>query len=634
MKPPSRILHRQKAQLEDARRLGFAYKLAPESGQFGLDVAFSDDVRIDEQRMSAVIPFADGNRRDGVGDLLEVTGIHTERHRKNPLVLFDHGKEIKLPIALTEEPDSKAYTVTIDPQTRTASAVAYFYQGKGLAVPGRDAERQHALLCEQLFDLIARKFLRAGSIGYQVIRSYPLEAEPQRGIPRGLHLLETLLLEVSAVVLPANSDTVSKMLALPEVCGKPLSPYLVKSLAPYAPVPRVQLGYEPGRSKSTDSKSLREKYRMGKELKGKIKEMEQPKEKLEEEPKPETPDETPQEDGKDEMWGAQVLRAVHRDHLALLQDYDEMLKPLENTKVRKLLEKKLMSIDKELTELEETFVNEYPEYEALEGRKDADEDAVETDSEEEELPTPDEAVEGMEKKQLLQQRTKELRGKYATKKKDEDEWKDCGRYERCKKEMCAACGKENCQCSAKDMIEEEVPPAAAPVEHDMKDHERSCIKNAHGFLGSIMSSKEWTDAQRMDSYHHGKTLLGIHGGNDPQAEAETGMKADPGTEEWSQEEMQEPEHQEGSWRKSCKGAGDFFMELSNVQTLEDMHREKAAHWHKQLESMTRDEMQAGSQGPEQTTEAMDAAKSLREEFSKQDTWLETLNSKLAKLGAL
>ena len=43
------------------------------------------------------------------------------------------------------------------------------------------------------------------------------------------------MLEGSLVVLPANMDTVGKLLRDGVCCGKSLSPYLVKSLEPYAP---------------------------------------------------------------------------------------------------------------------------------------------------------------------------------------------------------------------------------------------------------------------------------------------------------------------------------------------------------------------------------------------------------------
>lgn len=207
-------------------------KLLPAENLYGVDVVFPDTLTIDEARMCVAVPFADGNRRDGVGDLLEVTGIRTERHRQNPISLFDHGKHYQLPVALCEDPETGAYTVTIDPVAKTATATMFFYQGKGGQLT-REHKDAHCLFCEQLFHLVAQKFIRAGSIGYRIIKAYDLAPNYDTGQLKGQHLLETELLEASVVVLPANQDTVRKALALPSVCGKPLSPYLIKSLQPY-----------------------------------------------------------------------------------------------------------------------------------------------------------------------------------------------------------------------------------------------------------------------------------------------------------------------------------------------------------------------------------------------------------------
>lgn len=201
-------------------------------GSYGLDVSFTDALDIDEREMSVVFPFADGRRRDGVGDLLEVGGIRTERHRVNPIVLFDHGKSVSLPIAKAEDASGN-YTVVIDPANQVATCKAYFYQCKEC-----DSD-DHAVFCEQLFDLVAKKFLRGGSIGYQIVQARELPPDYERGTPKGLHLLSTLMLEASIVVTPANMDTVRKALSMPKVCGKSLSPYLVKSLTPYLPERKV-----------------------------------------------------------------------------------------------------------------------------------------------------------------------------------------------------------------------------------------------------------------------------------------------------------------------------------------------------------------------------------------------------------
>lgn len=224
---------------------GLCYKLAGPSNRYGLDVALPDTLDIDTGRMAVRIPFADGTRRDGVGDLLEVGGINLSRHVKNPICLFDHGKSIPLPIGLAEDPETNAYTVELDPVAKTATANVFFYRGKGLHGVGKDTEFQHALFCEQLYDLIANRYVRAGSIGYQVVKALPLQPDYDTGTPQGLHLLSVLMLECSAVVLPANGDTVRKVLGMDRVCGKALSPMLIKSLEPYAAEQtKVVSGYE------------------------------------------------------------------------------------------------------------------------------------------------------------------------------------------------------------------------------------------------------------------------------------------------------------------------------------------------------------------------------------------------------
>lgn len=243
-------------------------------GRQGSDVLLPDTLDIDEERMSVWVPFADGQRRDGVGDLLEIGGIRTERHRMNPIVLFDHGKIVQLPIGLSEDPETHEYTVELDPEQKKGRGLAFFYQGTGAfpAMRGGEAASaslyDHALFCEQLFDLLVRRYVRAGSIGYQVIRAQQLPPDYETGLPQGLHLMQTLLLEYSLVVMPANMDTVMgkhpgqkglplsgpsredmvrRILSMPRICGKAPGKYLVKSLAPYATPGAAQLGWEPGR---------------------------------------------------------------------------------------------------------------------------------------------------------------------------------------------------------------------------------------------------------------------------------------------------------------------------------------------------------------------------------------------------
>lgn len=231
----------------------YSYKLSG-MNQYGLDTTYSDEAEVNEREMSFLLPFASGKRRDGVGDLLEVGGIRTERHRLNPIILLDHGKHTALPIGLAEDRETKAYTVVIDPVKQEATAKVFVYQ------TGEGRTNDHALFCEQIFDLWAKRLIRGGSIGYQVVKALNLQPDYETGTPQGLHLLVTLMLEASAVVLPANQDTTAqdtavKILAMPRVCGKRLSPYLVKSLECYCPEQtKTVVGFD-------GIKSIRAKYK-------------------------------------------------------------------------------------------------------------------------------------------------------------------------------------------------------------------------------------------------------------------------------------------------------------------------------------------------------------------------------------
>jgi hypothetical protein len=223
---------------------GYGYKLG--NNQYGMDAVINEKPDFDTAKMSLWLTFADGNRRDGVGDLLEVGGIRTERHLKNPLCLFDHSKKIDLPIGMARDRDTWEYTVLLDPVNQIAKLNCFFYDGKGIKGVDRRDEYSHALFCEQLYDLAIKAFVIGGSIGYQVIHAKSLQADHEYGIPPGLHLISTLMLEASLVVMPANMDTVREVLTKDRVCGKRLSPVLVKSLSAYSPTEvKTVSGWEP-----------------------------------------------------------------------------------------------------------------------------------------------------------------------------------------------------------------------------------------------------------------------------------------------------------------------------------------------------------------------------------------------------
>lgn len=232
----------------------YAYKLADSQGKFssnsyGVDTNFDSEPVINTEEMSVMFPFASGLRRDGVGDLLEISGINTERHQKNPLILFDHSKQCALPIATARDPLTKEYCVYLDADNKVATCKAFFYtnrqsgQTPGTNVTGT-TQFEHEVFCAQIFDMLVKGLIRGGSIGYQVQKALRLDADYTTGTPPGLHLLQILMLEASIVVTPASMDTVLKSLECNgRFCGYPLSPILRKSLEPYAPDKKAFMAY-------------------------------------------------------------------------------------------------------------------------------------------------------------------------------------------------------------------------------------------------------------------------------------------------------------------------------------------------------------------------------------------------------
>jgi hypothetical protein len=774
-----------------------ANKLA-EIGQYGLDVMFPEQVEFDEDRMSLVIPFADGNNRDGVGDLLEVGGINVERHVKNPIVLFDHGKSVSLPIALAEDRDTKEYTVFIDPIARQATLNAFFYQGTSAEQQNLEERgvlradgplSDHALFCEQLFDLAVKRYLRAGSIGYQVIAAKNLQPDYERGIPAGLHLLSVLMLEGSLVVLPANMDTVRKMLALPQCCGKPLSPYLIKSLQPYAPANKAVMGWEAkaiqeieeecgqpmkairmkyGRKKTIEKKrksldkqktlEIRKKYRPIKHLRRKLKsstngaavlyigdkDIASAKKAAEDKGlewhhlgsnegvsrikligadngidcvaklfgrskslntkvknMPENMDrksvDGTTEDAQ-EPYDAQVVRQLHGDAKLLMEDYDKHMPMLMDETTEKHLTNHLGYLSKFLDDTEKMWSKhkKFKDLPALEGAmeheeeeedeneeeenigkiggKDDEETAVEEDSAEEEEPTLDEAMEGTERGE------KSLRSKWG--KKSSSGRKKSTPCTKCAKKMKVK--KKDLTEAEEDKLESDLENVESDIEEDeekaLEPHEHHHVGEAAEYAKELSEKQDFTDEDRMKSYHFHKALDAIPGvGMDSMPDDEmqekalkieyhkpspgenqmlkvrivgylpngtfidipfadkqeaemyakernwqytkampsSGIspekarqilkdgeanghpltdkqrrmfgaaagkdKAMPGTEEWAEEEMEEPEHQEkGMHRSNIGEASKFFKALSTERAFGEPHRQEALHHHKML----------------------------------------------------
>lgn len=159
-----------------------------------------DAPKYDEATHSITVVFAASKGKDRIGDFLEVSGIDTTKHRANPVAYLDHGKNgCTMPIGKCVDPQGN-YTVTIDEEAGTATAVVYL---------ATDVPDFH--VPEQCFELYKQGILRAGSIGYRPLEAKRIKAAPDEGhFKDSLWLKEVELIEVSLVGVPMNADCVVK----------------------------------------------------------------------------------------------------------------------------------------------------------------------------------------------------------------------------------------------------------------------------------------------------------------------------------------------------------------------------------------------------------------------------------------
>lgn len=401
-----------------------------------------------------------------------------------------------------------------------------------------------------------------------------------------------------------------------------------------------------------------------------------------------------------EPYGAQVARRLHEDHSILMKDYDEMIGLLDHEGLKKHMTKTLEGLESNLTALEDLFSESYPHLkglgeeedtietqdidleddletkdidedplegldddepaiddslddedplEGLDEDKDIGGDALPADSvnEDEDIPSPDEVVEGMATKRL-KHKQKNLKSKKKSMDKDDDkEEKYLLAYRRkgvkswVKKSFDDEDDRENfAKRLLKKAIDNDVevdvmtkdPVADVKSHDDDEDDEipsemKRFIKAAADYLDEISEDDaQFDDEKRMKAYHHYKNFEEITGEEDE--------KAMPGSPEWEKEEMNEPEHKSKGWHKDmdeededkkslklkrkafgdddeedseavkmCKDCKSFLKSLAFEKAFGDQHREKAAYFKNALDSM--DEEELGAKGIEDAQDETD-----------------------------
>lgn len=134
---------------------------------------------------------------DRGNDIVVTRGLQTGNHQANPVVYFDHGMSLTIPIAKAEDPDGR-YTVEIG--DGEATSTTYFSQSLKEA--------------EDLYGLVSEGILRGWSIGFRPLAGefLPIPEEKKNDpffIP-GIRFDSVELLEYSLCGVPMNQEALTR----------------------------------------------------------------------------------------------------------------------------------------------------------------------------------------------------------------------------------------------------------------------------------------------------------------------------------------------------------------------------------------------------------------------------------------
>lgn len=303
----------------------------------GLDAPTIKDVVFDTSKMCATGILATTSK-DRVGDVLEVNGIDFTNHKKNPIVLVDHGQWYMLPIGKTIDENGN-YTVWLDGDD--CFQTTYFSQNSQIA--------------EQVYSLYCEGILKANSIGFRPIEVSNLKPDIKLNLPPARWIKKCELLECSWVGIPCNQDAVMATLSRDKICGKSICPEIKAMLSPYI-LPKHKWVSVP--IKEIMNKNVPE---------GAV----------------EAPADKPEE--QDVPLGKSVLKGMSDDLKDVMEQYSQSVGPVEQEKVKSGILKHIEALKSMVQKMDELHEKVY-------NKKDVDEDEARedtADAEDEEVETPE-----------------------------------------------------------------------------------------------------------------------------------------------------------------------------------------------------------------------------------------------------
>lgn len=161
---------------------------------------------------------------DRQGDIIDPTGGVFDEHQSNPVVMFHHGKQHKLPIGKAEDPRGN-YTVRL------------IKGADGDALVGTTYFSQSSKFANEVFGLIAEDILRGVSIGFDPLNDPDSvdELGPSPVLKRpALHFKGWTLLEYSHTPLGVNRDALTVAVQKSLDGSRTMHPQLLDYLKPWA----------------------------------------------------------------------------------------------------------------------------------------------------------------------------------------------------------------------------------------------------------------------------------------------------------------------------------------------------------------------------------------------------------------
>lgn len=279
---------------------------------------------------------------DSRGDVIVTNGIDLSDHEKNPVVLYNHGYGMELPIGKAVGTDGK-YSCRKD--MNRIKAVTKF--------------SENLLEAEQVFSLIEEGILNGVSVGVNLLEAeWREDALKKNGWPT-LMIHRSRLFEYSHTPCPINAEALVEKVRKGMICGKGIPKSLLDSFQPWVPEakPVVTSGFDAEAFKASLKAEIVEEIRKA------VKATEPPAPTV-----PPASDTTPASVTPitvTEPAGASVLRGVY-DRLMELSAFVEDMSPREmNPRVQEAVEESAASLEACCARLADIHRAEYPHLDSL-----------------------------------------------------------------------------------------------------------------------------------------------------------------------------------------------------------------------------------------------------------------------------